>query len=83
MIKIRTLIWLKELCDAAQDLKIETARTIKWRRNALEPKGKALQKSSMYVRPIVIQNKIDCLKAPWRVSNSFVHAILQLELGSF
>jgi len=32
--------------------------------------------------PIVIQSNIDFLKAPWTISNSFMHAILQLELGS-
>ena len=32
------------------------------------------------IRPIVIQNEIDCLKAPWCVLNSFAHVILQLEL---
>ena len=43
-----TVRGLKQIGYVAPDLKIDAARTIQWRRNALEPKGKALQKFSIY-----------------------------------
>ena len=43
-----TVHGLKQIGHMTPDLKIDAARTIQWRRNALEPKGKALQKFSIY-----------------------------------
>jgi len=61
------------------DLKFEMTRTPKWRIKTQNRKKRHYRGSVFNVCPIFICSKVDCLKAPWWVSNGFLH-VLQLEL---
>jgi len=51
----------KRISFAAPDLKMETTRTIKWRRSTPEP-GETHYKR---VFNAIVQSELDCSKAPW------------------